>query len=860
MDLNAYDVKLWMWKMMKTSTNTWFNVVKRHPYVTSCLFFLFLIYLCRPLFFRILIYSLPPAVSTWVVLHIRDGRRCKEDREKESEQKEREGGVKMVQFVEEGKGEGEGEGEGNGKERIKKAFSRVHSVRRRKAKEIEQGVDPYVPVKRNVVGDVDAYEEYADDEEFNLTHPDKDLVDKTALVQESPKEIHQVQADTATATDILISNTIYHDPEVLRSLRLLKDEEDAREEAGKAMDMNIAEAERLESLIARRRSKKVVSQHVKKSLMNNVATKGAQMPPIAIPKISSRCSPTRSIHPFSPGPGSAPSMLGPTRNPFDLPYDPLEEKPDLTEDGFQQEFALGHNRDFMFCRHESFSLGTSLPMDFFEERDDPSLIDDFGFRRRQSYVGYQYPKPQTEESEADLGTTTEAESGHESDSGPDSKSNLERLENDQPYDDQIKEVIQVHENPRPEDCDDEPNTRSNGLDELSLSGASTGSSNEDVTPVCRINREAILKSLSIRRNSVSVPNMENEHLQENNLSYANSALENASRLKQQYFADKLQRRHGMTFSIASDMQVEVSELSSPPLTIGENMSCQEDNSSWDGVDSWAGSSRLSEAEDNETRPPRANEAASTRSRRADDEKPPGIPSSASASGLQATSMHSSTTVQTSSLESSSDEDPSKEQSPASAAATEMVASNEPAEAGSETPAATGSNDQPTISPKSVLQSVPSAVSFEHEDRDEVQPSGSRPADHSSSNVSPDSWVQFSVGTSSNRAAESPQQNDHKLKQVVYSGASDSEHAWLESDSSTSLSSEVESSDMDCMNVESKIQEILAFEAANSSNWANKGKMVIEDSSHEQDDTSISSGDYDSELDERVYLPEGGGFK
>ncbi|XP_041998867.1 dentin sialophosphoprotein-like isoform X2 [Salvia splendens] len=784
----------------------------------------------------------------WVVLHIRDRRRCKEDREKEIEQKERESGVKMVKFVEEGKGEG------NGKVRIKKAFSRVHSVRRRKAKEIEQGEDPYVPVKRNV-GDVDAYEEYGDDEEYNLTDPNKDLVDKTALVEESPKEIHEVQVDFSP--NILISNTIYHDPEVLRSLRLLKDEEDVREEAGKAMDMNIAEAKRLESLIARRRSKKVVSQRAKRSLMNNVATMGAQMPPIAIPKISSWGSPTRSIHPISPGPGSAPSMLGPTRNPFDLPYDPLEEKPNLTEDGFQQEFALGPNRDFMFCRHESFSLGTSLPMDFFEECDGASLIDDFGFKRRQSYVGYQCPRPETEDSDADLGTTTEAESGHESNSGPDSKSNLDILENDQ-----IKEVIQVHENGSPEDCDDEPNTRSNALEELSLGEASTGSSNEDVTPVCRINREAILKSLSIRRNSVSVPNMENEHLQENNLSYANSALENASRLKQQYFADKLQRRHGMTFSIASDMQVEASELSSPPLTIGENTSYQEDNSSWDGMDSWAGSSRLSETEDNETRLPRANEAAPTRSKRADDEKAPGIPSSASASGLQATSLHSKTTAQTSSLESSSDENPSEEQSPAAAedasvATTEMAASNE---AGFETPAATGSNNHPTISPKSVLQPVPSAVSFEHEDHDEVQPSGTRPADHSSSNAPSDSWVQFTVGTSSNRGAESPQQNDHKLKQVVESGASDSEHAWLESDSSTSLSSEVESSDMDCMNVESKIQEILAFEAANSSNWANKGKMVIDESSHEQDDTSISSGDYDSELDERMYLPEGGGFK
>ncbi|KAI3440124.1 uncharacterized protein J3R85_003980 [Psidium guajava] len=38
--------------------------------------------------------------------------------------------------------------------------------------------------------------------------------------------------------------------------------------------------------------------------------------------------------------GSTPSILLPRRNPFDIPYDPNEEKPDLKGDSFQQEFGI----------------------------------------------------------------------------------------------------------------------------------------------------------------------------------------------------------------------------------------------------------------------------------------------------------------------------------------------------------------------------------------------------------------------------------------------------------------------------------------------------------------------------------------
>lgn len=295
----------------------------------------------------------------------------------------------------------------------------------------------------------------------------------------------------------------------------------------------------------------------------------------------------------------------------------------------------------------------------------------------------------------------------------------------------------------------------NPLDELSLSSKSSRSSvgsseDEDQRPpICKINREAILKSLSMRRNSVSVEMESNDQLQENNLSYANSALENASRLKQQYLADKPQKRHGMTFSIASDMQVEVSEISSPPLTIGENMSYQDDasasasemerNASWDGLDSWAGSSRVSETDDNETRltqvggATRSNDTTTMSSSYGDDEKHC-ITSSSSAANLslsesQATRSNDDTTMSTSASPESNKQQPaaSEEAKSNTSGSGEASTINQATEEG-------GSVHHATISPKSVLQPTLSVASFDHEGDDEAQQSGPHPLHPSTSNA------------------------------------------------------------------------------------------------------------------------------
>lgn len=382
--------------------------------------------------------------------------------------------------------------------------------------------------------------------------------------------------------------------------------------------------------------------------------------------------------------------------------------------------------------------------------------------------------------DTDFGLTTDAESGqeHESESNIDSPDDDDDDDND---DDQIKEVIQVHENVTENHCGGGVTTKPNAQDELNLSSSSSSiGSSEDERPVRIINREAILKSLSMRRNSVDIDT--NENLQENNLTYANSALENASRLKQEYFAHKPQKRHGMTFSIASDMQVEVSEISSPPLTIDENMSYRDDastfdgemdrNTSWDGLDSWAGSSRLSEVSDNDTRLSRANEVGSSRSRR-----PSAAPMSekhsihpSSSAGEFSDNGESQTTNsvpdQNATLESNEVVENIMNVEPVQRVEGEGETSTNLAAIDSNDPRPPhpppeerslmqdGAGDrvhQTTISPKSVLQPTLSVASFEPDADDEAQLSGAHSVPQN-----PTPLVQFTVATSSSGDTQASQ--------------------------------------------------------------------------------------------------------
>nr|XP_043621430.1 dentin sialophosphoprotein isoform X2 [Erigeron canadensis] len=138
------------------------------------------------------------------------------------------------------------------------------------------------------------------------------------------------------------------------------------------MNLGTSEMERnrrLENLIARRRARKTMRMQAEKNLIDFESTDL----PWDIPPIS-----TARINPFDYDsndniPGSAPSVLLKRRNPFDLPYDSSEEKPDLVGDTFQQEFAVVQPNEPFFRRHESFNVGPSVFGASRNERQEPKL-------------------------------------------------------------------------------------------------------------------------------------------------------------------------------------------------------------------------------------------------------------------------------------------------------------------------------------------------------------------------------------------------------------------------------------------------------------------------------------------------------
>ncbi|KAL7082056.1 hypothetical protein ACP275_14G076500 [Erythranthe tilingii] len=624
MAVNANDVHICLCKILNYSWKTCVTISTTHPFASFSFLCLFVVYISFPSVFWFLIYSFPLVVSTCFILSISltlgNGKKCR-DNEREGEEEISDGNSNFASD--------------NSDNNTKKSYTRVHSVRRRRAKELKRDDDGNNNNNKQH-HKVEEKNAFITSTNFNLYD---NIVDKKPLIEECAKEIRDVEVDDYSLLETTkSSSTSPHRQSLLKqesrdekttkkeSLKNDESEEEEEEDDKKnVIDIGISEPERnkrLESLIARRRSRKLLSLQVRRTLMDIDKTdRPSQIASIVIPKSNiNSCL----LSPFSPGPGSAPSILVPMRNPFDLPYDPQEEKPDLTgDDSFQREFMPPNNntnRDIMFCRHESFTLGAFFPCEYNHNRD--FLVHDFGFRQRPSFQGY--PRNHFDR---EFTSIIEQESHERTKSKP---------TNDNPDDDddQIKEVIQVYENDihnRSEEdatCSEVETSMPIPHENLSTSSNSPSSSEEN-EPVYKIDKEAILKSLSsmARRNVVQedpviTDNNNNEpimnHFNYNNCPFdaCSSSSSTSTRLKERfYYGDKFIRRHARSFSIASDMQVEVSEVSSPPLTIDENYSYHdqdEDISSYDGdmekkipnwddqeQDLWASSFRLSHLDDNE---------------------------------------------------------------------------------------------------------------------------------------------------------------------------------------------------------------------------------------------------------------------
>ncbi|KAL3616212.1 hypothetical protein CASFOL_039602 [Castilleja foliolosa] len=594
MSSNGHDIQVCVCKSLKQLSNICFTFSLQHPFWSFSVLCLFLLYMVFPLVFWVLVYSVPLIVCTSIILSFPFSTKTHKNVVETNDDENRQ----TTQASHEPAKGNEG----------KKPFTRVHSVRRRRAKEFARDVE-----------DNNKTQQCVDDknEVFNR----EAVIDKNALVTEenSPKDIREVDivqdysiVNSTKSSSCSASQSPKHEYNeseyqslddgkengnnnnnniINNNKAVVQGNEDEDNQKNKMDYVGISDSERtkrLESLIARRRSRKLLSLEVRRTLMNKGKKRDhGQITSVLVPKINN--TPNRLMIPknasvgslHSPSPGSAPSVLVPMRNPFDLPYDPQEEKPDLTGDGFAKEFmppVSNIGRDGMFCRHESFSSGPSfLRPGEYSNRSLKQMSLDSRFRQRasssfssSSSSSMVYHQSAGKEFGGEFAPKMEDET----------KSSISETDND----DHIKEIIQVHENGSEDDGDidddGEVQTRASRED---ASWRSPTSSEEDTAPVFKIDREAILKSLSsMARRNVLPEETEINNTEQNG--------EHLSGLKDRfYYSDRPMTRRGpASHSIASDLQVEVSEISSPPLTIDENMSYpdydDEDNRS--NADSW----------------------------------------------------------------------------------------------------------------------------------------------------------------------------------------------------------------------------------------------------------------------------------
>ncbi|GAU13394.1 hypothetical protein TSUD_126900 [Trifolium subterraneum] len=159
------------------------------------------------------------------------------------------------------------------------------------------------------------------------------------------------------------------------------------------MDVGNSEMERnrrLESLIARRRERKLLNLQAKNGLIDNKTMAPSSMKPLHLTR--ENCD----IDDFHDMPGSAPSIM--PRSPYDIPYEPFEEKPNLRGGGFLQDFQ----KDVSYSRHASFSSemkqehGNRHDYSGFRRHPDKGnhdwLIDQLMYNEGAE-IGIQEPKP-----------------------------------------------------------------------------------------------------------------------------------------------------------------------------------------------------------------------------------------------------------------------------------------------------------------------------------------------------------------------------------------------------------------------------------------------------------------------------------
>ncbi|KFK43062.1 hypothetical protein AALP_AA1G073400 [Arabis alpina] len=532
MGIDAKDIGILLWKVLRISTNTVYTYVRKYPIVSGVSTVIFLLYTFLPRLFYFLLCTSPLIACS--AFYLRNHLNSKPL------------DINNVKTVNGLSSESEKESEGGTKKADLKHQRSVRRNARRKVEEVGKDWDSSQASEdeRDKVILTTLYGEIPN----TRTSPklQKFKKDRGFLVSEDfsfePSLEEETLSTVVDPSEGLTSGGGETEVECSSSSEGEEEEEEGEtsrednkivtwteDDQKNLMDLGNSEMERnkrLEHLITRRRTRRLFLLAAEKSLMD------MEVPSICVGRNYFGLDRENYMVNGIEMPESAPSVLLPTKNPFDLPYDPQEEKPNLSGDSFQQEFSSANPNEVVFCHHESFC-----------RRIFPSEIQlDSDMELWKKPIDG-WPRPQQQGSN-------------------------DRLVGEKPLLTEGEDVTRAEAN----------DTESKNMTEIFVSDSNLLLSPGEKEMDSIVSNQEESAGTFVKRNSDHRVGNSLVGLVPRNTGSLSSSLAAERQIYMEHFGYSMIKGHKVTQSVESDLQVEVSEIGSPPITVDGNNSSDDDKS------------------------------------------------------------------------------------------------------------------------------------------------------------------------------------------------------------------------------------------------------------------------------------------
>ncbi|CAJ1970619.1 unnamed protein product [Sphenostylis stenocarpa] len=327
MGLNVRDIQFRLSKVLHVSTEISYSFMRKHPFVSGASLVFFILYIFLSYIYNLLVFLSPFFVCIAIFIRIFWSSEQNQHEEKEKKGKEKRVEIKSPPKVLKNERRG----------LLYKCPSHNATSRRRnftgkklevygglemKAKDLSSVFHNEFTTSNRDFGRIKLYKE--DISIHSLEAPTKQTLLFEPFKLDLMSQGDGLEKKTENKVDLKQTK---EDGD--KSVELKED--DLKNE----MDLGPCELERhkrLQSLIARRKARKQMKSQIANGLADMKSVTPSQIAPLFV----TRLKPFDSQKEFDDieMPGSAPSAL---RSPFDIPYDPFEEKPNLTGDSFDLE-------------------------------------------------------------------------------------------------------------------------------------------------------------------------------------------------------------------------------------------------------------------------------------------------------------------------------------------------------------------------------------------------------------------------------------------------------------------------------------------------------------------------------------------